>query len=161
LLIEKDRPLTRFETILVTVESVQTLARIIALVAVVLFLLQATIRYGAKTFWYLGQVLGKTYAQLTLVLLVLILAALVFALKEQRQGLYGLTEIVFGAGSAVNIALSMVPGGSALPQWLGLVGCAYIIVQGLGNASEALDRNTMARRGTEKSAAPAPAPSTS
>jgi hypothetical protein len=48
-----------------------------------------------------------------------------------------------------------------MPQWLGLIACTYIIVSGLSNASEALDRKIKAARETEKSAAPAPAPFTS
>jgi hypothetical protein len=40
----------------------------------------------------------------------------------------------------VTIAFSMVPGSSTLPQWVGLFGCAYIIVRALSNMIEAVER---------------------
>jgi hypothetical protein len=141
LLIEKDRPLTWFEKyVIVPFESIQIIAGVLALVGGLLFLLQATFRYGPKTFWYLGQVLGRRDAELILVFLVLVVAAIAYALKQGQQGWYGLTEIVFGAVSAANIAFSMVPGNSTLPQWVGLFSCTYIIVRGVSNATEAVER---------------------
>jgi hypothetical protein len=140
LLIEKNRPLTRFEKVLLTLDSIRTVGMAVTLVFGVLFLLQATIRYRTKTFLYLDQVLGRTAAQLTLAFLVLLVAALASVMKQRQQGLYGLTEIVFGAGSAVNIALAMAPGSSTSAHWLGLLGCAYIIASGLSNVTEWQDR---------------------
>jgi hypothetical protein len=159
LLVEKDRPLTWFEKyVLVTFESIQVIVGALVLVVGFLFVLQATLRYGTKTFWYLSQVLGRTNAQLVLVVLVFVVAALAFALKQRQQGWYGLTEIVFGGWSAVTIAFSMVPGCSTLPQWVGLFGCAYIIVRGLSNATEAVDRKLKRVREKQALAAPSPEP---
>lgn len=145
MLIEKDRPLTWFEKIIVTFESIQFLGGALVFVVGFLFVLQATFRYGTKTFWYLGQVLGRTNAELILVVMVFVVSGVAYGLKQQKQGLYGVTEIVFGVGSAFNVAFSMVPGSSTMPQWIGLFGCAYIIVQGVSNVTEAVDRYNISR----------------
>ena len=140
MLIEKDRPLTWFEKyVLVPFESIQVIGGALALVGGFLFVLQATFRYGTKTFWYLGQVMGRKSAELVLVCLVLVVAAIAYELKQRRPASYGLIEIGFGLGSTTNIAFSMVPGSSTLPQWVGLFGCTYIFVRRLTNVTEAVE----------------------
>jgi hypothetical protein len=81
-----------------------------------LFLLQATIRYRTRTFLYLDQVLGRTQARVTLAFVVCLVAAIASLTKQRQQGWYGLSEIVFGVGSAVNIAFSMAPAIPLLPS---------------------------------------------
>jgi 4-hydroxybenzoate polyprenyltransferase len=116
-----------------------------------MFVLQVTFRYGSKTFWYLGQILGRSAAEVVLIFLVLLVAALAYALKQRQQGWYGLTEIIFGTGSVGNIAFSMVPGSTTFPQWVALFGCAYIIVRGLSNVKEVVDRKYNSARETDGS----------
>lgn len=162
MLIEKDGTLTWFEKyVVVTFESIQVIAGALVLVGGFLFVLQATFRYGTKTFWYLGQVLGRSYADLIVLFLVFTVAVLAYELKQRQQGWYGLTEIVFGAGSAANIAFSMVPGSSTLPQWVGLFGCAYIIVRGLSNVTEAVHRRFKVAREGDGLAVLPPTPTSS
>jgi hypothetical protein len=145
LLIEKDRPLSWFEKyVLVPFESIPLIGGALVFVGGFLFVLQATFRYGTKTFRYLGQVLGRTNAELVLVILVFVVAGIAYQLKQRRQGWYGLTETAFGAGSACTIAFSMVPGCSTLAQWVALFGCTYIIVRGVSNVIEAVDRYNIA-----------------
>jgi hypothetical protein len=156
--------LTWFDKVLMTVDAIQFIGGALGFVVGFLFVLQATFRYGTKTFWYLGQVLGRREAQLILVLLVFIVAGIAYELKQRQQGWYGLTEIAFGLGSATNIAFSMVPGSSTLPQWVGLFACTYIIVRGVSNLTEGVDRRYKIARETSLAAlppSPTPAPTSS
>ena len=128
-----------------TLESIQVVVGATIMAVVFLAVLEVTFRYGAKTFLYLGHVLGRKGAEFVLVFLVLIVAVLAYELKRRQQGWYGLTEIVFGVGSAANIAFSMVPGDTTLPQWVGLFGCTYIVVRGLSNVNVVVAGNRSRR----------------
>jgi hypothetical protein len=158
LLVDPNKPLSRLDIVMVTVGSIRYIAVALGLVIGFVFLLQATFRYGTKTFWYLGQLLGRRQAEFLLVFLVLIVAGLAFALKKSHQGWYGLIEIIFGVGSAANIAFSIVPGSSTLPQWVGLFGCTYFIVRGLGNVDEVVERRIKNARDAHSLATPIPPP---
>jgi hypothetical protein len=107
---------------------------------IALFVIGLTYRYGTKTFWFLGKVLGTRGAEIVLVLFVCAIGWLAHRFKQWQQGWYGLTEIVFGVISAINVAFNMIPGSSTLPQWVALFGSTYIIVRGLGNLSEVIRR---------------------
>lgn len=142
LLRDNNKPLSPFEIGLMAAESLQVIAAAFVFAGGFLFLLRVIFRYGTATFWYLGQVLGRRGAEFILVFLVLIVAGLAYKLKKRQQGWYGLAEIIFGVVSAANIAFSMVPGSSTLPQWVGLFGCTYIIVRGLSNVTEVVERRS-------------------
>jgi hypothetical protein len=96
--------------------------------------------YGSKIFWFLGKTLGKGGADSVLVLVVCGVGYLAHRFKQWQQGWYGLTEIGFGVISAANVAFTMIPGNSTLPQWIGLLACIYITVRGLGNLNEVIER---------------------
>jgi hypothetical protein len=103
---------------------------------IALFIISLTYRYGAKTFWFLGKILGRRGAEIVLVVFICVIGWLAHRFKQWQQGWYGLTEIIFGVVSAGNIAFTMIPGSSTMPQWVGLFGSTYIIVRGLSNLSE-------------------------
>jgi hypothetical protein len=112
---------------------------IISIIA--LFIIAGTYRYGSKTFWFLGRMLGRRRAEIVLVLFICVIGWLAHRFKQWQQGWYGLTKIVFGVVSATNIAFTMIPGSSTMPQWVGLFGSTYIIVRGLSNVSDVTSRN--------------------
>jgi hypothetical protein len=115
---------------------------VVAMIA--LFVIAGAYRYGTKTFWFLGKVLGRRWAEIVLVFFVCGVGWLAHRFKQWQQGWYGLTEIIFGVVSAGNIAFSMIPGSSTMPQWVALFGSTYIIVRGLGNLSEVTRRKRAA-----------------
>jgi hypothetical protein len=108
---------------------------------IALFVIALTYRHGSKTFWFLGKHFGRRGAEIVLVLFVCAIGWLAHEFKQRQQGWYGLTEIVFGVASAVNVALGMVPGASAMTQWVALFGCTYIVVRGISNVSEVVRGN--------------------
>ncbi len=51
---------------------------------------------------------------------------------------YGIAEIAFGGISSIVVVAGLTPGEIILSRWTALVGAAYVIARGLGNASEGL-----------------------
>jgi hypothetical protein len=123
-----------------TLESVGVIVGSLAMSVLGLVVIQVTYNYGSRIFLFLGELLGRRGAEIVLVLLVCATGWLAHRFKQWQQGWYGLTEIVFGIVSALNVAFTMVPGSSVLAQWVALFGSTYIIVRGLGNLAEVTRR---------------------
>jgi hypothetical protein len=49
---------------------------------------------------------------------------------------YGIAEIAFGGVSSIALVAGLRPGEIILSRWTALVGAAYVVARGLGNASE-------------------------
>jgi hypothetical protein len=123
-----------------TLESINVIGASFTVAMLGLFVITMSYRYGTKIFWFLGRVLGRRGAEIVLVFFICVIGWLAHRFKQWQQGWYGLTEIVFGVVSAANIAFTMIPGSSTMPQWVGLFGSTYIIVRGLSNVSEVTSR---------------------
>lgn len=57
--------------------------------------------------------------------------------RKAHQLLYGMMEVVFAGMASIRVSLHLQPQQIILSQWVALVGCAYVVVRGLSNVSEA------------------------
>ena len=83
------------------------------------------------------RLLGIYGVQILIAISIIAIGFLAYEFKKRDQLSYGRVEICFGISSVLALAFSTLPNEIHLPQWVSLVGSAYVIARGRNNVSEA------------------------
>jgi hypothetical protein len=134
MLVEPGKKLTRFQDVMLWFAVVKDVA---AAGTAVYLIIRFAIRVGPRLFALSSRWLGTHGTQAGVGAVVVGMGLGAYWFKSKRQRWYGTVEIAFGAVGGFFICFTLEQGKTLLSQWVGLVGCAYVIARGLNNVAEA------------------------